>query len=127
MAVKDMNIMTRLTVTVKRTAIKWLEDIAASASSESKQTIQAMNVLRIINCQRDRLNRQSDHLNRQSNQLNRQRLELIRQYNQINFQNDLIKAKDDLIKAKDDLIKRQDGIIQTPYNSHSVPTLQSAT
>ena len=126
MKVNEMDIMNRLTVTAKKAAIKWLEDIASSASIESKQRIRARDALRIINCQRDRLNRQSDQLNRQNTRLNSQFALVNWQNNHINYQGGLIKLKDDLLKAKDDLIKRQDEIIKGLCESHTVSTLKAA-
>jgi hypothetical protein len=46
MAIKSM--LTGLTVAEQQAAIKWLEDAAVSASSESEQAIQAKNALSII-------------------------------------------------------------------------------
>lgn len=41
--------LTGLTVDEEQAAIQWLETVAASASSEPEKSIQAKNVLRIIN------------------------------------------------------------------------------
>jgi len=46
MAIKSM--LTGLTVTEEQTAIQWLEDAAASASTKPEQAVHAKNALRII-------------------------------------------------------------------------------
>lgn len=83
MAVKSKSITTELTGAEEQADLKWLGDVAASASSESEQAIQAKNALRIIKV-----------------------WEVVLKLNDkiIKIQDGTIKRQDDIIKLKDDTI-----------------------
>jgi hypothetical protein len=94
MKVKTMDIITGLTVAERQAAIKWLEDVAVSASNKSEQTTQAENALRVLKLREYIINLQADANN---------------------LQGDIIKIQDDTLKRKNDFIKHQDNIIKGLY------------
>lgn len=91
MAVKSKRIITGLTVVEEQAAIKWLEDAAVAASSESEHAIQAKNALRIIKVRKDIIKRQGSN---------------------IELENDLIKLQRNLIELQWNIIRHQDGTMK---------------
>lgn len=88
MTVKSKTIITGLTQAEEQAAIKWLEDAATAASSESEQAIQAKNTLRIIKVREDIMKRQGSN---------------------IELGYDLIKLQRNLIELQWNIIRRQVG------------------
>ena len=82
---KRVNYFTGLTVVEEQAVIKWLEDAAVSASSESKQAIHAKNALRIIAVRNYIIEHQDNIINGQRNL--------------INHQEESLKIQDDAIKC----------------------------